>query len=432
MSGDDRTDQHRAARSGERVEEEHQRTPPQGRSGYSSRRATLVAAGVAVTSMLPMFLTGALVVQLTDDLAFGAAQLGIAVASFRFSSLVALPFFGVLADRIGAVLSLRIAALTSAVASAGIAFATDSYAVLVAWLMVAGCSQAIGQPAANRLVSQRVAPDRMGIAFGVKQAANPAATMLAGLSVPALALTLGWRWAYGLTCVLALLLVLAVGRRGRRPSGVAETNEKQKARMNRRVLVVFLASFGLAMAVAGAVPTFFVAAVVEAGGSGGFAGTFLAIASGGAVVTRLISGWACDQMASGHLRLFSAGLTLGSIGLVLLASGSPPLMAFGALIAMIGTWGFNGVFWYAIIREHPRAPGAVTGALLPGGNIGGIIGPVAIGFMVTLASYQVAWIVVAAFALVASYAMFRGADRIPDLMLDPPQHPLATADSDAR
>jgi MFS family permease len=364
-----------------------------------------------------MFLTGALVVQLTDEFLFGAAQLGIAVASFRFSSLIALPFLGVLADRIGAVRSLRISAITAAAASAGIAFGARSYVTLVAWLMLAGCSQAIGQPAANRLVSRRVAPERMGIAFGVKQSANPAASMLAGLSVPVLALTLGWRSAYAMTCALALLLVVAVGRRDRPPAGRAAVPSQPKPRLNRRVLVLYLFAFGLAMAVASAVPTFFVAAAVDAGSSGAFAGTFLAVASAGAIATRLISGWACDRMASGHLRLFAVGLATGSIGLAMLASGHPVVMAAGALIALVSTWGFNGVFWYAVIREHPAAPGAVTGAILPGGNIGGITGPIAIGFLVSGASFRVAWIVVAVFALLASYAMLRGSRRLSELML---------------
>lgn len=34
-----------------------------------------------------------------------------------------------------------------------------------------------------------------GLVFGLKQAAIPLATMLGGVSAPAIAVTLGWRWA---------------------------------------------------------------------------------------------------------------------------------------------------------------------------------------------------------------------------------------------
>ena len=48
---------------------------------------------------------------------------------------------------------------------------------------------------------------RRGAAFGIKQAAAPLATLLAGLAIPVFALTLGWRAAFLAACLLFPLVV---------------------------------------------------------------------------------------------------------------------------------------------------------------------------------------------------------------------------------
>lgn len=65
-----------------------------------------------------------------------------------------------------------------------------------------------GQLASNLTLSRYVPAHRLGLSFGIKQAAIPLATLLAGAAVPAVALTLGWRWAYGIGAVLALAALL--------------------------------------------------------------------------------------------------------------------------------------------------------------------------------------------------------------------------------
>ena len=53
----------------------------------------------------------------------------------------------------------------------------------------------------------QVPAGRQGLSFGVKQAAIPVSTLLAGAAVPTVALTLGWRWAFvlgGLRAMAAL------------------------------------------------------------------------------------------------------------------------------------------------------------------------------------------------------------------------------------
>ncbi|MEX2420712.1 MAG: MFS transporter, partial [Actinomycetota bacterium] len=60
-------------------------------------------------SMLPMFLVGALAVQIRSELAFGPAVLGAVTASFVLSRAVTSVGLGGWVDRLGAIRSLRLA-----------------------------------------------------------------------------------------------------------------------------------------------------------------------------------------------------------------------------------------------------------------------------------------------------------------------------------
>lgn len=370
-----------------------------------------LGGAVTIVCILPPFLTGALAVQLMDELAFGSAALGLAVASWRATGAAISPFMGRLCDRLGAIQSIRLATAIATVSALGISLTADRWGMLVAWLMVGGVGHALGQPAANRLLANAVTTSRLGMAFGIKQSAPPAASMLAGISVPLIAVVFGWRWAYGIAALLALIVGCSAGRRAprtQRPSGRRTGN-----RLENRPLVIMLAvAFGLGTSTSSAVTTFYVDAGVRGGMTPEFAGTMLAVASVSAIVVRVVSGMLCDKMASGHLRLCAALIIVGGAGISMLATGSPTGMTVGAVVALAGSWGFNGVFWYAMIRAFPRSPGTITGALAPGALLGSTTGPVLFGLITEVSAYAVAWSVVAGIAVVAAAAMLYASHRI--------------------
>src|SRR5205823_1137887 len=66
----------------------------------------------------------------------------------------------------------------------------------------------------NLTLARSVPAHRLGLSFGVKQAAIPLATLLAGAAVPAVALTVGWRWAYVIAAGLAVLALVGAPRAG--------------------------------------------------------------------------------------------------------------------------------------------------------------------------------------------------------------------------
>ena len=373
---------------------------------------TLGAAGTVVC-LLPVFLTGAMAVQLTRSLGFGTVGLGAAVALSRVSAAIASPFSGRLADQLGATQSIRLATGVAAGTSLGIALTAGSWLTFVPWLMLSGCTHALVQPAANRLLSNAVQPGRLGRAFGFKQSAPPATSMLAGASVPLLALTFGWRWAFVVAAALAAITSVSARQVTPRTERAKAARSTPEPLGNRRILVLLAAAFGLGSATSSATTTFYVASAVPAGTSPQLAGVMLATASLAALAVRIAAGFVSDRMAGGHLRLCAGLVGVGAIGLVLLATDDPTWMAVGVAIALLGVWGFNGVFWFALVRAYPKTPGQLTGAIAPGVLLGSTAGPLLFGVIADSAGYPMMWLLVALLALAAAGGMLASSRHLP-------------------
>jgi len=188
-----------------------------------------MAVAVATAGMLPPFLTGGLAVQVRADLDFGPGALGIAVAAFFATSSLASAVMGRLVERIGAHRGMRLAAAGSAISLLGIATLASSLAGLVACLVLGGLANAVSHPSTHLSLAREVPADRQGLSFGIKQSAIPAATLLAGLAVPAIAVTLGcgglspgapsWPWRSPSSC-----------RRRRRRPWAPSTGRRRRVR----------------------------------------------------------------------------------------------------------------------------------------------------------------------------------------------------------
>jgi MFS family permease len=352
-----------------------------------------------------MFLTGALGVQLTSDLKFGAFGLGAAVATHRAASaLTALPA-GRFADRLGASYSLRLAAAVAGLASLAIAATARNWWSLALCLAIAGASMALAEPAANRLLMNTVSERRLGMAFGIKQSAAPAATMIAGMCVPWVAVHLGWRSTFVLSGLLAATVVAFVARTPRRRLPAGSSGHARLKLHNAPLIVLLAAALGLSSASSSTISSFYVVSAASAGAEVRVAGTILAVASAATIVTRLVAGVFADRIPENHLYLSAGGQLLGCLGFPLLATDRPPLMAVGAVIGMAGTWGFHGLSWFAMVRAYASTPGAITGAIAPGALLGGVVGPLIFGTVASGLGFRAGWISGAAMALLAAALM---------------------------
>src|SRR3954452_22039180 len=161
-------------------------------------RGTALATAVSTVGILPAYLAGALGPQIRSDLGIGPAALGLGLSACFLSQSLFSARLGRMVDRLGALRSLRMAALATALVAATIAALTGSFAVLVVLLLATGTVDGLAPLAAHatgaatrlpQSAASATPPDslpapRRGGACGTRGAAKPMATLLCGFAVP--------------------------------------------------------------------------------------------------------------------------------------------------------------------------------------------------------------------------------------------------------
>jgi MFS family permease len=366
----------------------------------------LLAVAVATAGVVPAFLTGGMAVQIRAEFGFGEGALGLAVAVFFAASALASVVSGRVVERVGSSLGMRLAAAVSAVSLLAVSALAGSWWGLVACLVIGGLGNSISHPATHLFLAREVPQGRQGLAFGVKQAAIPVATLLAGLAVPLIATTVGWRWAFASCAALALCVVLLVPGGGE--GGLRHVKEARAGDVPLTPLVLLALGIGLGSAAANPLGAFTVESAVAAGIEVGVAGLLLALGSAAGVAVRVVVGHLADRMNSGRLRLVAGMLGVGTVGFVLLSSGAIPLLVLGVVLAFAAGWGWPGLFNFAIVKTNPRAPAAATGITQTGASSGAAAGPLAFGFVVEGSSFGTAWLLYGALALVSAVTILVG------------------------
>jgi MFS family permease len=378
--------------------------PPSPTRDASAVRAAAGAITVTTVSVLPVFLTGALAVQLGNELGFDPIGLGLVVALyFGVSALCSLPV-GRLVERCGGATTSRIAVLGVAVVMLALAVFADSYISLVVILLCGAWCNVMGQLASNLTLARSVPAHRLGLSFGVKQAAIPLATLLAGAAVPAVALTVGWRWAYVIASGLALLALLGAPRGGAYVR-VPKPPPGERATL---ALSVLGAGSGLGAGAANALGIFLVAAAVDRGIDPGTAGLVLTFGSVVGFAGRLLHGWLADRREGGHVAFVAGSMALGAVGLVLLAVPGTPALVIGTILGFGLGWSWPGLMQFAVVRLNPSAPAAASSIVQTGVYAGGFAGPIAFGFVAAHSSFDTAWLAAAATMVAAALLVVLG------------------------
>ena len=373
----------------------------------SGRRAVLLAVAVATAGVLPGFLTGGLAVQIRGELGFGEGALGFAVAAFFAASALASVVSGRVVERLGSTLGMRFAAVASAASLLAVSVLATSWWWLCACLVLGGLGNAISHPATHLLLAREVPQNRQGLAFGIKQAAIPAATLIAGLAVPLVATTVGWRWAFAGGAALVLCVALLVPK-GEKRNKTRRVKEARAGDAPLAPLVLLALGIGLGSAAANPLGAFVVESAVAAGIGVGAAGLLLALGSAAGIGVRVVFGHLADRLNSGRLRLVAGMLGVGTVGFVLLASGSAPLLVVGVTVAFAAGWGWPGLFNFAVVKSNPGAPAAATGITQTGASSGAAVGPLAFGLLVEETSFATAWLASGVVAIFAAAAILAG------------------------
>mgnify|MGYP000309538213 CR=1 FL=1 len=353
------------------------------------RRIQTAAVTTALMGVLPVFLTGALAVQIGRDLPFGASRLGVASGAFFAAAAIGSALMGRLAERTGPGRAMRASAVCAALFLALLAVA-PSYEVLLVLLFLAGLSNALAQVSANLLVARGIAPARQGWSLAMKQAGVPAGTLLGGLAVPVLGVTVGWRWAYVAAAIGAAATALVVPVDAVAPGGRAAVR-RPEGDVPLGPLVLLAVGVGFASAANGSLATFLVSAGVDAGLSESGSGLVLMGGSAMGISMRLLAGSRADRRGGRHLPVVSALLAGGAIGYLFLAPGEVVTHLVGATIAFGSGWAWPGLFNLAVVRLNPSAPGAATGITQTGVYVGALAGPILFGLVVDAWGYELAW-----------------------------------------
>lgn len=378
-------------------------------AAISERRIQVAAVTVTLVGTLPVFLTGALAVQIGRDLTFTPARLGVASGAFFAAAASGSALMGRLTERIGPGRAMRAAAAGSAVLQATIAL-TPGYGALLASLTVAGFGNALAQVGSNLLVARGVAPERQGWALALKQAGVPAGTLLGGLAVPALGVTVGWRWAYVVGALGAVAAASYVPVGAVAPGGRVVGRRVGDVPVGPLVLLAVAVAF--AAAANGTLATFVVTAGVDAGLGESVAGLVLTMGSATGITMRLVAGRRADRRGGRHLPVVSFLLLGGAAGYLLLAPGAVTTHLLGSLVAFGSGWAWPGLFNLAIVRLNPSAPAAATGITQTGVYIGALAGPVLFGLVVEANGYPLAWVLAAVSSAGAAGGVAYGRSRV--------------------
>ncbi|MBO1077189.1 MFS transporter [Roseomonas marmotae] len=278
------------------------------------------------------------------------------------------------------------------------------------WLIAVGSvllgfSYGLMNPAATQLLNRLAPPARRNLIFSIKQSGVPLGGVLAGLSLPGLALLIGWR---GAALGLAGLLVLtALGMQAFRgwdadratisPGG---TGGAPRGRIPGLLALSVAGALFAAMQLS--LSSFTVTMLVEEfGWSAVAAGSAAAGVQATGAVARVLWALLADRWRSGPLVLMLTGLGAGGAALMIpLANAQDwPAALLLLLLCALGACalGWNGVMVAEAARlGGPQRAGEAVGIVLAATFCGVVLGPSALSLIVpAVGSYS------GAFALLA-------------------------------
>jgi MFS family permease len=390
----------------------HPPDPAPSRSAGASDTAGLGPVAFAiVAAILPVFLLGALSIEIRADLSYGEATAGLVLASFFAASAVVSSRIGRLIDRVGPRRGFSVALSGTAALQLLIAAVALHPAILAALAALAGICNATAQLSANVFIARDLPLHRQGVGFAVKQSAMPGAALVAGLMLPAVALTVGWRWVFVLgavTTVAALVLVrstLSVDVERSREEASTAANEAPPPAGALGALAV-AAAFSTAAAIT--LGGFFVESAIDAGVAVGAAGVAFAMGSLISIGSRLGVGVLADRRQGNLLGVVAAMIALGALTSVWFTWREPAAQLIGVPLAFGAGWAWPGLFNLSVVRATPGFPGMATGITQTGTYVGAAIGPVVFGAVAETVSFAGAWWLAAGLGLSAAAAVLVG------------------------
>lgn len=366
-----------------------------------------LVVGIAVSAVMPVFLTGALAVQIRRDLNLTPSLLGAAVATFFGFAALSSYLGGRISHKVDGARTMRICLIASSFSLFIIGAAARNYLVFILLLAVSGVINGTLQPPINVFISHVIPKRRQGFAYGVKQAAVPVSTLLAGLAVPFIALTVGWRYAYIGVVPLGLILYFFVPK-SIAPTGPGRSIASGASRPSPAAIAMLALAMGLGTGAANSFGAFIVSSLVHSGWNPGVAGLLTVGGSLICAIARIGNGLLADRRSGRHFLFAAWSAAIGALGYFMLVFGFGWLIIPGIIVSYGAAWGWNGLFIFGVVRNFPRYAGYATGTVQSGAYVGSVLGPLSFGVVVEHAGYSAAWTMAGCLSLAAVGAILIG------------------------
>jgi predicted MFS family arabinose efflux permease len=370
---------------------------------------TILVTTIMVAGTLPQFAVGSLGPLLVDDFDLSRAQFGtLTTATFSVAAVLSL-FVGAVTEKLRPRGTYCALFLASALTFAGMSLAT-TYPVLLAFVALAGVGQALVNPLSNRLIAQRVRPERQGLVTGIKQSGVHIGGVVGGVSFPVLAVLLGWRGALAGAAVLFVVACLATVRLiPQAHVGGGKATEASAGMVASSVRALAAYAFMMGSGYSSVITYLPLYAHEAVGVSSALAGTLLSAMGVIGVTSRIVTGHAADRAR--NLTLILAMLALAAAGamlLVLLAASIHPLLLLLGALLVGSSAGWNTVVMITVVKRAGRQGiGKASGHVMSGFFAGFIFSPVIFGFVVDVTGgYTVSWAMFSSLLFATSVAVW--------------------------
>ena len=371
------------------------------------------AAALAVTLAIQVFTslagtaTAVLAPAIARDAGVAPTLVGVFVGLVYCGAMAASLMSGRAIERLGPIRVSQICVLLCAGGLALVPLATGTAgaaAALVGGALVIGLGYGPITPASSQVLARTAPPGRMALTFSIKQTGVPAGAALAGATLPALALTFGWRPALYAVVAIGVVIALAAepsrvaldtaARDGEAPrprGGIAGPLRLVLADRSLRELA--FVSFGYA-ATQVSLTSFLVVYLVDGlGHSLVAAGLALTVATIGGVVGRVAWGALADRLAAPRAVL--AGLGIAAALAAFATAGFGADWPWPLVVAVGGAFGATAIGWNGVqLAELARhAPPGRAGAITGGAGVitfaGVVVGPPSFALLASIAgSYR--------------------------------------------
>lgn len=373
------------------------------------RRALVAALIVNLVAIGPLFLTGAMSVQIARDFGAHATTVGALAAAFALATTLSTAFAGRNVRRLGIQRAMRLSSIIAVLSLTGAAI-SNNIAFLACALVIGGAGNAVAQPAGNALVASQVRQKRFGLGFAIKQSAIPLATTLSGLAVPVIAVTIGWRYAYASAALVALLTFFVAPKDQQRNEGRTEATVPSK-----QVFPLWLYALGIGLIVVAAtsIGTLGTAGGVELGLTESTAGYLVAAGGFAGLTIRLTAGACADRFRFDAMHGIVILAVLGALGWIAMGTQAVTMFIVGLIVANAFGWGWPGLQHLSIARRFPTSTAAASGISQTGVSAGLLIGPLVLALLAQNYGWSVTWFTAAACAAFGAVIIYFISYRLP-------------------